>query len=239
MHGAIGAVSVQIAFVLLLLVCAVILFATEILSVEPAGLLLVTILAASGVVTHDTAFQGFANETVIMLACVMVLSHRLTASGLIARITTAIVQGRQMGQRRTTVWLMAVSALMSSVVTNTSTTAILIPAIDDISKRTNVHRRKYLMPAAFASMMGGSATLIGTSTNIAASGAAAQLGLEPFSMFEFVGVGLSVTAAGIAVWTLFAPLLLPGIPNGAQDSSTAPMLFMTTLRVPEGSKISV
>ena len=229
--------TAEIALVLLLLVCAMILFAWDILSIELVSLLLVTILAASGVIAPETAFQGFANETVIMLACVMVLSHRLTASGLIARITKAILRGRQMGQRRMTAWLMGVSALMSSIVTNTSTTAILIPAINDISKRTHVRPARFLMPAAIASMMGGSATLIGTSTNIAASGATERLGLDPFTMFEFTGVGLIVTAAGISAWAFFARFLLPNVENSEQVGSAAAALFMTTLKVPEGSKL--
>lgn len=226
----------DIGIVLTLLVLAMVLLATEALAIELVAFLLVTALAATGVLSATVAFQGFASETVIMLACVMVLSHRLTASGLIARATKHLFEGRQMGQRRTSALLMAVSAFLSSFITNTSTTAILIPAVSDISKRTDVHPGRYLMPLAFASMMGGSATLIGTSTNLAASGAAERLGLEPFSTFEFAAVGVTISLVGITVLTLFGPLLLPRTAQGARSLQTDPPQFMTTLTVPAGSK---
>ncbi len=225
----------EIAFVLVLLVVAMVLLATELIPIELVALLLVTALAASGVLDAGIAFQGFASETVVMLACVMVLSRRLADSGLIARITRFLFQAGQVGKRGTTARLMAVSAFMSSFITNTSTTAVLIPAVADISTRTGTHPGRFLMPMAFASMMGGSATLIGTSTNLAASGALARLGLEPFSTFEFVGVAVVVTLVGITALTLFGSLLLPRSPDDISGSSIDTPLFMTTLTVPEDS----
>ena len=75
------------------------------------------------------------------------------------------------------------------VITNTSTTAVLIPVVVEIARRIKMHPGRFLLPVAFASMMGGSATLIGTSTNLAASGVLARLGLAPFGVFEFALVG--------------------------------------------------
>lgn len=226
----------EIALVLALLVAAMTVLATESLPIELVALLLVAVLVAGGILDAAAAFQGLASETVVMLACVMVLSHRLTASGLIARVTRALSDGRQMGPRVTSAWLMAISAFMSGFLTNTSTTAVLIPAATDVAKRTGVHPRRYLMPLAFASMMGGSATLIGTSTNLAASGAIARMGLDPFSTFEFIGPALVITAAGIAVLTLFGPVLFPSGSDSAEHAPDHQVSFMTTLTVPEGSK---
>ncbi len=228
--------TIEIILVLSLLVLAMILLATELLPIELVALLLVVVLAATGVLEADLAFQGFASETVVMLACVMVLSHRLTASGLIARFTRALFARRKMTPRSTSASLMTVSALMSSFVTNTSTTAILIPAANDLARRTDTQPRRFLMPLAFASMMGGSATLIGTSTNLAASGVIERLGLEPFSTFEFVGPALVISLAGIAVLTLFGPLLLPDTRTSAEEAPEDQTRFMATLVVPEGSK---
>ncbi|WP_411892710.1 SLC13 family permease [Yoonia sp. SDW83-1] len=228
--------TIEIILVLSLLVLAMILLATELLPIELVALLLVVVLAATGVLDADLAFQGFASETVVMLACVMVLSHRLTASGLIARFTRTLFARRKMTQRSTSASLMTVSALMSSFVTNTSTTAVLIPAATDLARRTDTQPRRFLMPLAFASMMGGSATLIGTSTNLAASGVIERFGLEPFSTFEFVGPALVISLAGIAVLTLFGPLLLPDTRTSAEEAPEDQTRFMATLVVPEGSK---
>lgn len=225
----------EVAFVLGLLVLAIILLATEALTIEMVALLLVAALAASGVLSAEAAFTGFASETVIMLACVMVLSHRLSASGLVAGGIRRLLEGRQMGQRRTSAVLMTVSAALSSFMTNTSTTAILIPAVSELSKRTNVHPGRYLMPMAFASMMGGSATLIGTSTNLAASGAAERLGLAPFGIFEFAAVGVIVSIVGITLLVVLGGLLLPSGGLTAHSAAQNASHFMTTLTVPTGS----
>ena len=225
----------EIALVLTLLVSAVVLLATETLPVEQVSLLLVAVLAASGVLDADVAFQGFASETVIMLACVMVLSRRLADSGLIGRMSERLIQGAGMGPQRMLAWLMTVSAGLSSIMTNTSTTAVLIPAVSDIARRIGVHPGRFLMPVAFASMMGGSATLIGTSTNLAASGVLARLGLEPFGVFEFAAVGLIVSLAGITAMTLLGPWLLPGSADPSEHATAEAKQFMATFTVPESS----
>ena len=80
----------QIAIVLVLLVAVLIVLAKEILPIEHVALLLAAVLAASGILSPEAAFQGFASETVVMLACVMVLSRRLTDSGLLMRISAQL-----------------------------------------------------------------------------------------------------------------------------------------------------
>ncbi len=226
----------EIALVLILLVAAMILLATEALQIELVALLLVAVLVATGILEAGPAFQGFASETVVMLACVMVLSHRLTASGLVARMTRALSAQRQLGARLTSAWLMTISAFMSGFLTNTSTTAVLIPAANDVAKRSGLPPGRFLMPLAFASMMGGSATLIGTSTNLAASGAIERMGLAPFATFEFIGPALVISGAGIAFLTVFGSLLFPAPATNAQASPAEQSAFMMTLTVPEGSK---
>ena len=199
----------QIAFILILLMIALVVLATEVLPIEQVALLLAAVLAASGILSPETAFQGFASETVIMLACVMILSRRLTDSGLLARISARLRRGDNPRPRSMLATLMTVSAGLSSVITNTSTTAVLIPVALETSRRMKMHPGRFLMPVAFASMMGGSATIIGTSTNLAASGVLSRLGLPPFGVFELAPVGIVVSVVGIAMLTLLGPWLLP------------------------------
>ncbi|WP_170311865.1 SLC13 family permease [Sulfitobacter sabulilitoris] len=225
----------EIALLLVLFVGVVVMLARETLPVEQVSLLLVAVLAASGVLDADVALQGFASETVVMLACVMVLSRRLADSGLIGLMSERLARGAGMGQRRTLAWLMTVSAGVSSILTNTSTTAVLIPAVSDIARRAGVHPGRFLMPVAFASMMGGSATLIGTSTNLAGSGAMARLGLEPFGVFEFAAVGVAISLAGIAAMTLLGHWLLPRVSDTQDSAAEGGKAFMATLAVPDGA----
>jgi di/tricarboxylate transporter len=227
--------TLQIAFILILLVVALVVLAIEMLPIEQVALLLTAVLAASGIINAQTAFQGFASETVVMLACVMVLSRRLTDSGLLARLSAQLKPGDKPHPRRTGAWLMTVSASLSSVVTNTSTTAVLTPVVLEIARRIKVHPGRFLMPVAFASMMGGSATLIGTSTNLAASGVLSRLGLAPFGVFEFALVGITVSIAGIILLTVLGPWLLPTDLPDDDDTASREKPFMATFVVPAGS----
>ena len=200
------------------------------------ALLLAAVLAASGILSPEAAFQGFASETVVMLACVMVLSRRLTDSGLLMRISAQLRSKGDLRPRPMLASLMTASAGLSSVITNTSTTAVLIPVVLEISRRIKVHPGRFLMPVAFASMMGGSATLIGTSTNLAASGVMSRLGLASFGVFEFALVGFTVSIAGIGMMTLLGPWLLPGGSKGRDDMFADTKQFMATLIVTEGAR---
>ena len=226
----------QIAIVLVLLVAVLIVLAKEILPIEHVALLLAAVLAASGILSPEAAFQGFASETVVMLACVMVLSRRLTDSGLLMRISAQLRSKGDLRPRPMLASLMTASAGLSSVITNTSTTAVLIPVVLEISRRIKVHPGRFLMPVAFASMMGGSATLIGTSTNLAASGVMSRLGLASFGVFEFALVGFTVSTAGIGMMTLLGPWLLPGGSKGRDDMFADTKQFMATLIVTEGAR---
>lgn len=226
----------QIAIVLVLLVAVLIVLAKEILPIEHVALLLAAVLAASGILSPEAAFQGFASETVVMLACVMVLSRRLTDSGLLMRISAQLRSKGDLRPRPMLASLMTASAGLSSVITNTSTTAVLIPVVLEISRRIKVHPGRFLMPVAFASMMGGSATLIGTSTNLAASGVMSRLGLASFGVFEFALVGFTVSIAGIGMMTLLGPWLLPGGSKGRDDMFADTKQFMATLIVTEGAR---
>ena len=223
----------EIAFVLLLLVITLVVLSTEFLPIEQVALILVAVLAASGILSAEIAFQGFASEAVIMLACVMVLSRRLSDSGLLARISARWRRGNNPHPRATLASLMTISAGLSSVITNTSNTAVLTPVTVEIARRIKVHPGRFLMPVAFASMMGGSATLIGTSTNLAASGALSRLGLPPFGVFEFALVGITVSIAGIAMFTFFGRWLLPSRSCAQTDEHADDRQFMATFIVPE------
>ena len=221
----------QIAFVLMLLAVTLIVLATEMLPIEHVALMLTATLAATGILSAEAAFQGFASETVVMLACVMVLSRRLTDSGLLTRVSDRLRNKPDMRPRPVLASLMTASAAVSSVITNTSTTAVLIPVVLEIARRIKLHPGRLLMPVAFASMMGGSATLIGTSTNLAASGVLSRLGLAPFGVFEFALVGITVSIAGITLLTVAGPWLLPGGAGAQDDDFALTKAFMATFNV--------
>ncbi|WP_137700169.1 SLC13 family permease [Marimonas lutisalis] len=227
--------SLEILFVLLLFAAAAVLLATEIIPPEITALGLVVALGATGVITAREAFQGFASETIVVLACVMVLSRRLAYSITLIGLSARLVGQFKGAPAAITARLMAGSAALSTIFSNTSTTAVMMPVAIAAARRAKTEPARFLMPIAFASMMGGSATLIGTSTNLAMSGAITQAGLDPFGLFEFFWVGLAVTVAGIATMMLVGNRLVP-MRGGASDGEGGEELFLAALVVAAGSR---
>ncbi len=166
----------------------------------------------------------------------MVLSHRLTDSGLLARISARLQRRDNPRSRGMLASLMAMSAGMSSIITNTSTTAVLTPVVLEIASRIKMHPGRFLMPMAFASMMGGPARLVEVPINLAANGVLSRLGLVPFGVFEFALVGITVSIAGIFILTFLGPWLLPGAARAAGDAALEEKQFMATMIVSEGAR---
>ncbi|WP_162178911.1 SLC13 family permease [Thioclava atlantica] len=225
----------EILIVLLLFVAAAVLLATELIPLEVTALCLVVVLSATGIITAQEAFQGFASEAIVVLACVMILSRRLADSGAMLGLSARLVgQGKSapvgVGPR-----LMAGSAVLSMLFSNTSTTAVMMPVAIGAARKAKHDPARYLMPIAFASIMGGSATLIGTSTNLAVSGAIARAGLEPFGLFEFFWVGVTVSVAGIAAMVLLGRRLVP-VRGETKDLEEGGALFLAGLVVAPGSR---
>lgn len=227
--------SLEIAILLLLFAGSAVLLATERIPPEVTALCLVLVLAGTGIMRPADAFAGFASEAIVVLACVMILSRRLSDSGAMSGLS--IHMAGQRGGRPATIAarLMASTAGLSMVFSNTTTTAVMMPIATGAAKRAKTDPGRFLMPLAFASMMGGSATLIGTSANLAANSAITRMGLAPYGLFEFFWVGLAVTTAGI-VWVMaFGHRFAPARGPARDDPEEQNDLFLTVLVVPAGS----
>lgn len=199
----------DIAIVLILLIAVMVVFSFDWLSVDIVTLSLVAALVLTGILTPQEAFSGFANEMLIILVCVFVISGTLIKTGITDWLAQLILRLGNRRERRTLTCLMGLAAAMSAVFSNTSTTAILTPTALELSRQSGTSPSRFLMSLAFASIMGGTCTLIGTSTNLAGSSMAIQLGLEPFSLFEFIGIGLILAIAGISYMVLIGYRLVP------------------------------
>src|ERR687889_129015 len=110
---------------------------------------------------------------------------------------------------RLTTLIMFTAAACASVMKNTTTTAMFVPVVLGIAQRARVQPSKLLMPLAFGAILGGTCTLIGTSTNLAVSGALPRYGIEPFTMFELTRVGVVIVAVGMFYMLAVGLRLLP------------------------------
>jgi len=231
-------VTLPIFIVLFLLVAVVTVFATEWVPVDVATLVLLCCLVLSGILDVGEAFSGFSNDIIIILASIFVLSGALMKGGVMDHLGEVI--SRLAGGSRTKVLLcvMPVSTFISSFMNNTTTTAVLMPAVLGVCRRSKVSPGKVLIPLAYASMLGGTCTLIGTSTNVAASGYIKTAGLEPFSMFEFLPVGAAVAVAGILYMTFLGHRLLPQTREADYAEEYAMREFLSEVVVTPGSPLA-
>lgn len=210
--------SSQIAIVLALLFVAVALFAIERIPIDVVTLLLVIALVLTGVLTAREAFAGFGNDIVITIAGLFVLTGGLVKTGIVDLVGRRLHRVAGGNEFRLTALVMIVAAMSAAVMKNTTTTAMFVPVVLGLAARAHIRPSKLLMPLAFGAILGGTCTLIGTSTNLAVSGAMARHGLEPYTMFELTPVGICIVAVGMLYMLILGLRLLPA--RGGADSFT-------------------
>ena len=192
-----------------LLVVAVVAFATEKISVDLVTLGLLCVLVLSGILRVDQAFGGFGDRVIILLAAIFVIGAALRETGVLdslGGILASCLGGRP-------IWLMTalmtVVAGVSAFMNNTTVTAVFLGPVIGLARKVKIPPSRLLMPLAFASILGGTCTLIGTSTNVAVSGAMTKLGMQPLGMFEFTLVGLATVLVGILYMAFIGSKMVP------------------------------
>ena len=212
-----GATGWKIALVLGLLLLAVVLFATEWVSVDIITFCVLIPLILTGILKPNDAFRGFGSEAVVSLAAIFVIGGALTATGVLDLFSSRIYRLAGGTGAKFLVPVMLIAALVSAFLNNTTVTAILVPPTVALCRRALFSPSKLLMPVAFASILGGTCTLIGTSTNIAVNNYLEEHQLGRLSMFEMTPIGLIIVGVGILYMLLIGQRQLP---EGAEDSKT-------------------
>jgi di/tricarboxylate transporter len=207
-----------IATVLILLFVAVVLFATERIPIDIVTILLVIGLVLTGTLTAAEGFAGFGNDIVITISGLFILTGGLVKTGVIDIIGRRLHRIAGGNEFRLTALVMITAAACAAVMKNTTTTAMFVPVVLGMSERARVPPSKLMMPLAFGAILGGTCTLIGTSTNLAVSGALPRYGMPPFSMFELTPVGVAIVCVGMLYMLLLGLRLLPR--RGGSDSLT-------------------
>ena len=202
--------TTEIATVLALLGIALVLFSTERIPIEVVSLLLVMALVLTNTLTVGEAFAGFGNDIVITIAGLFILTGGLARTGVVDLVGRRLHRTAGESEFRMVALIMFAAAFCAAVMKNTTTTAMFLPVVLGIAARRNISPSKLLMPLAFGAILGGTCTLIGTSTNLAVSGALPRYGMEQFTMFELTRVGVIIVGAGMLYMLLIGLRLLPG-----------------------------
>jgi di/tricarboxylate transporter len=201
--------TIQIATVLTLLVIALILFSIERIPIEVVALLLVMALVLTQTLTAAEAFAGFGNDIVITIAGLFILTGGLAKTGVVDLVGRRLHRTAGESQFRMVALIMFAAAFCAAIMKNTTTTAMFLPVVLGLAARRNISPSKLLMPLAFGAILGGTCTLIGTSTNLAVSGALPRYGIQPFTMFELTRVGVVIVVVGMVYMLVVGLRLLP------------------------------
>ncbi|AKQ68814.1 hypothetical protein A176_005726 [Myxococcus hansupus] len=198
-----------IAIVLGVVVVALVLFSFDSLPIEVSSLVVVCLLALTGVLTPAQAFEGFSNDTVIFIFTLLAMTQGLASTGVVQLVGQRLSFFARFGHQTFVMAMMVAVAAFSSVISNTVTTAAFLPVAIGAAQRAKVPKSKVLLPLAYASMLGGMVFLYGTSTNLVMSAALQRLGMPGIGVAELAPVGLPLAIVGILVVVLLGPLLLP------------------------------
>ncbi|MBS3848151.1 SLC13 family permease [Devosia sp. J2-20] len=190
---------------------------------------------AIGVVSPAEAFSGFSDDIVIIVGSALIVSAAVSRSGIM-EVAVRRFAPNISGPRAQLILLVTVVAVLSAFVKNIGALAIMMPIAFQMARRSGVSPSLFLMPMAFASLLGGLMTQIGTSPNIIVSRVRMELTGEAFSMFDYTPVGLALTVVGVIFLALFYKLL-PVRQRETQglDSAVEIKNYTTEARVTEDS----
>ena len=207
--------GVDAIITLLVILVAVVLFATEMLSIDLVALLIIISLVLTGVISPTEGVSGFSNPATITVAFMFVISAALLKTGALQYVTYGVSKVFKSNFTGGMALMMIFIAFVSAFINNTPVVAVFIPVIIQIGAKTGISPKKMLIPLSFASIIGGSCTLIGSSTNILINGIVVGEGLAPIKMFQMAPFGILLVVLGVVYLAFLGYRLLPkGNPRG-------------------------
>ena len=200
----------DIILVMLLLLFGFIMFVTEMFSIDVTAMILLTILFMLGYLTPSEALSGFSNPAVITIAFLFIISRALQKTRILEYL---IVRVRRLADKSIligrAVYLFTIG-IASAVVNNTAIVAIFMPVSIRLAQKYKMSPSKMLIPLSYSAILGGTLTLVGTSTNLLVNSIYVKVpGVEPMGMFEFFKYGAILMVVGLLYILFIAPMILP------------------------------
>jgi di/tricarboxylate transporter len=227
----------EIALVIGLLIAAIALFATEKIAVDIIAVGLLLVLTATGILTPAEAFSGFGSDFIIMLASLFVVGAALQKSGVLDLLGHKLFYVTEKRKKSLPVILMACVSMISGFMNNTTVTAMFVAPVVGLSRRLKISPSKLLMPMAYASILGGTCTVIGTSTNVAVNAYLSKHGLPPFGMFDFTLIGAILCVIGIFFLATIGIRMLPDHQEVDMLDDLAKQHYFTEILVKDNSSL--
>lgn len=199
------------------LLFAMIMFALEKIPLWVTAMIVAVGLAVTGVLEPKAAFAGFTDTNVLLFIAMFIIGAAFFETGMAQKVGGLVTKFAKT-ERQLIAAVMIITGLMSGILSNTGTAAVLIPVLIGISQSTGINRSKILLPLVFAAAMGGNLSLIGAPGNMIAQSALEGINLE-FGFFEYSKVGLPVLIIGIIFFITIGYKLLPDHDNSSAEDS--------------------
>lgn len=199
----------EILLTISILILGLIAFISEWLPVDITALIIAVVLMLVGLVTPEEGISGFSNSATITVMAMFILSEGIARTGVIELVRDLLMKWGGKNTRRQIFMMGMIVGPISAFINNTAVVAVFLPIIEDWGRKQNISISKLLIPLSFATILGGMMTLIGTSTNIVASGVSKNLGYGEFGLFQFTILGIITFVAGLIFLTFAGPILLP------------------------------
>ncbi|MEN8211310.1 MAG: SLC13 family permease [Thermodesulfobacteriota bacterium] len=202
--------NLDIIVVSAILIAVLTLLITEKIAVDKTAIGIMVALAVTGILSPAETISGFANPAVITVGAMFLLSHGLIRAGAVGFISERILYFTKGNKTRAIILILLAVALASAFINNTPVVVLFIPIVMGLSCECDFSPSKLLIPLSYVSILAGTCTLIGTSTNIIVSDLSTQFGFDPLSMFELSQIGIPIAIIGTAFLFFISPRILPG-----------------------------